>query len=315
MTAVDTLELLADDAWDAALASTGADYRFSHRAAAGRAFEAAYEEYAFEPYRVAYDDGVVALVPLVRARRRLDALTMMQGMPLGLEGTPVVLDGALEPDHVQGLFDALDAGRLTMNGGAGGSPPTNGAGSVATTHILDLTLGFERLWTESFSPTNRNKVRKAEKRGIQIADETDAGLADTYYDIYAAASEKWGYATPPYPRNLFAALLDSGEAELWLAREDGEAVAGSILLRGTSDILYWSTATLPGKQGLAPNNALLSGAIQTACERGVRYLDFGASAGLPGVQKFKESFGAQAVDYSAIDVRSLRYRALERLRR
>jgi hypothetical protein len=314
--AVDALEQLADDSWDAAVASAGTAYRFSHRAAAGRAFDAAYDDYTFEPYRVAFTDGTVALVPLVRVRRRLASMTMMMGMPLGLEGTPVVLEGSLGPGHVEGLFGALEAcGRLTLHGGAGGSPPANGNPKHVTTHVLDLRPGFNTVWTDAFTSKNRNMVRKAEKRGLRIAHETSEQRADDYYEIYAAASARWGYDAPPYPRALFRGLVASGHAELWLAHDDDGPVSGALLLDGSDDLLYWSGATVPGKQELAPNNALLSEAIKAACERGVSYLDFGASEGLPGVEKFKRSFGAQARKYGVSERRSLSYRVLERLPR
>jgi hypothetical protein len=313
---VDTLELLADSAWDAALEASDASYRFSHRAVAGRAFEAAYDEFTFEPYRVAYRDGAVALVPLVRIRRRLTAMTILMGMPLGLEATPVVLEGSLGPEHVQGLFGALDAcGMLTLHGGAGGSPPLNGAAPQLTTHVLDLLSGFEAVWTGSFTSKNRNMVRKAEKNGLRIVRETGQEQADAYYDIYAAASARWGYEVPPYPRALFHALVASGHVELWLAHDDEGPVSGALLLGGSDDLLYWSGATVSGKQALAPSNALLSEAIKAACSRGVSYLDFGASEGLPGVEKFKQSFGAQAREYGYAEMRSLRYRVLEGLPR
>jgi hypothetical protein len=314
--AVDALEPLPDGAWDTAVAGAGTAYRFSHRAVAGRAFETAYDEYAFEPYRVAYADGAVALVPLVRVRRRLAAMTMMMGMPLGLEGTPIAVEGSLEPGHIEGLFDALDAcGRLTLHGGAGGSPPANGSAGQRTTSVLDLRAGFEAVWTDAFTSKNRNMVRKAEKRGLRIARETSQERADDYYDIYAAASQRWGYDAPPYPQALFRELVASGHTELWLAYDDDGPVSGALLLDGSDDLLYWSGATVPGKQALAPSNALLSETIRSACERGVAYLDFGASDGLPGVEKFKQSFGAQAREYQVTELRSFGYRILERLQR
>jgi hypothetical protein len=313
--AVTELELLADDAWDAALESAGSPYRFSHRAAAGRAFDTAYAEYAFEPRRVAFDDGARALFPLVRVRRRLAAMTMLLGMPLGLEGTPIALTGSLGPEHVRALFEELDAcGSLTLHGGAGGSPPRESDdGEQLTTHVLDLRPGFDAVWTGSFTSKNRNMVRKAEKNGLQIARATSQDRADDYYDIYAAASERWGYDAPPYPRALFRALLASGHAELWLAHDEEGPVSGALLLAGSEDLLYWSGATVPGKQALAPSNALLSEAIRDACARGVGWLDFGASVGLPGVEKFKQSFGAQAREYGDAEVRSRRFRLLEGL--
>jgi hypothetical protein len=312
---VQELSALSDREWDDVVGATGVPFRFSHRADAGRAFEAAYDGYAFEPVQVRYDDGTAMLVPLVRIQRRLKPLTTMMGMPLGLEGTPLTIEGRVGPQHLRGLFGALDAcGRLVVHGGAGASPPVAGDTSRATTHILDLRPGYDVLWTDAFSSANRNSCRKAEKASVEVAAERGREAAGIYYDIYASASAKWGYAEPPYPRELVEALLDSSDAELWLAREDGDPIAGAILLHGSEDVLYWSGATLPGRQQLAPNNALLAGAIQVLCERGVRYLDFGASKDLPGVQKFKESFGAMAVDYAIADVTSLGYRALERLR-
>lgn len=314
--AVDTLEQLPDDAWDAAVSSAGTAYRFSHRAAAGRAFDDAYDELSFEPYRVTYADGTVALVPLVRVRRRLAAMTIMMGMPLGLEGTPVMLAGSLAPEHVEGLFAALDAcGRLELHGGAGGSPPADAAAAPLTTHVLDLRPGFDSVWTGSFTSKNRNMVRKGEKNGLRIARETSRDQADVYYDIYAAASQRWGYDTPPYPRALFHALVGSPDVELWLAHDDEGPVSGALLLDGSDDLLYWSGATVPGKQSLAPANALLSEAIRAACSREVSYLDFGASEGLPGVEKFKQSFGAHAREYGSAVLRTLRYRILEGLAR
>jgi hypothetical protein len=309
------LVALSHAEWDAALEAAGEPYRFSHRAAAGRAFEAAYREYSFEPYRVEFGDGAVMLVPLVRVTRRLRALTMMLGMPRGLEGTPLVLEGETGPGHIAGLFAALaGCGHLTINGGAGGSPPANAAAGRATTHVLDLTVGFEQLWNEAFSPKNRNKCRKAENAGVQAQNESTPAMARVYHEIYAAASAKWGYTEPPYPPELFAALLESPDAQLWIARLDQEPIAGTVLLRGSHDLLSWSTAILPGRQELAPNNALLRAAIEAACDAGVRYVDFGASEGLPGVAKFKESFGAQPQDYAIVELSSLPNRVLERVR-
>src|SRR3954465_11674587 len=112
--------MLADESWDAGVAATGTSFRFSHRASAGRGLEAAYSEFGFEPYRAEYEDGTTLLVPLVRVTRRVSALTTMLGMPLGLEGRPLVVDGELRAGHLRGLFSALQGcGRLTIHSGAG----------------------------------------------------------------------------------------------------------------------------------------------------------------------------------------------------
>jgi hypothetical protein len=309
---VDQLVALPDEEWDAAIEAAGKPYRFSHRAGAGRAFEAVYDEYRFEPYRVEYRDGTTLLVPLVRVERRTRDLTMLLGMPLGLEGTPIATAGTPGSEHVHGLFEALGGrGLLALHGGASGSPP-GAAGSVFETHVLDLRPGFEWLWENAFSSKNRNSCRKAERAGVEVTRATDV---DAYYDLYAAASLGWGYDEPPYPRALLGALVDSGDAELWLGRLEGEPVAGALLLQGSEDLLYWSGAVAAEHRTLAPGNAVIRTAIASACERGVAYFDFGASTGLPGVSAFKESFGAAEVTYRNVELSSRGYRAAARLRK
>lgn len=305
------LEELDPAEWDAAVAETGARFRFSHRASAGQALARAYASYAFRPQRAVFEDGTTLLVPLVSVRRRLSSLSMLLGMPLSLEGTPIVVTGAAKPQHIEGLFRALgNHGMISIVGGAGGSPPAVGDVDELETHVLDLTPGFETLWETSFTAKNRNVCRKADREGVEVTRaETSDG--DVYRALYEQASRGWGYEEPPYPRALFSALLASADAELWLARREGEPIAGALLLRGSHDLFYWSGAMDREYAHVAPSNAVLRTAIQSACERGLDYLDFGASAGLPGVEAFKRSFGAKPVSYLTATLEARRYRALE----
>lgn len=309
---VEHLTRLGDDEWDACLSSSGHPFRFSHRAAAGRALEAADPSYRFEPFRADFADGTRALFPLVRSLRRLPSLTIAAGMPLGLEGTPIVLDGRLSAEHLHGLFQALGArGRLDVHGGAGGSPPSTGEVTSSVTHTLDLRLGFEALWNDCFSSKNRNKCRKAERAGVAVRRDSGPGAADRYYDLYSIATRSWGYSEPPYPRGLLRSLLDSEAAELWLAHHDGSPISGALLLLGSEDVFYWSGALNREFHSLAPSNAVIRAAIESACERGFTYFDFGASGRLTGVEKFKESFGAEPREYQSVRLSTRRYRLLE----
>jgi hypothetical protein len=310
---VHDLVRMEDDQWDAALADSGHAYRFSHTARAGRALESAFPSYTWTPYRADFDDGTSALFPLVTVKRKLGPLSILLGMPLGLEGTPIPLAGRLEPPHLEALFRELNAhGALHVYGGAGGSPPALGEVMPAETHVLDLREGFEALWNGSFTAKNRNMCRKADKAGIVVADETATGGED-YYTLYETIARGW--ERDALPKDLFTALLGSGSAELWMARLDGRPAAGALLLRGSGDLLYWSGAMDREFGSLAPSNAVLRTAIQSACERGIEYLDFGASAGLAGVESFKRSFGASAREYIGIELTSRRHRGLQRARR
>lgn len=310
---VERLVCLADDDWDAVVAAAGRPYRFSHRAAAGRALEAAYPSHSFTPYRVDYRDGAQILYPLVRIDRPIQSLSKIVGMPLGLEGTPIALAGELQQAHLEGLSRALDfKGSLHIHGGAGGSPPPIGRVTSLVTHLLDLRGGFDAVWSGAFDAKTRNMCRKAERAGVRVAEETTPAAMAAYFELYANSARSWGYSEPPYPRRLFDALLGSGAAELWLARLDGALIAGAMFLRGSEDLLYWSAAVDREHRGAAPSNAVLHAAICSACERGIAYLDFGASTGLPGVEAFKRSFGAQPRDYRTVNTASTRQRRLRR---
>lgn len=312
---VESLTQLDDDEWDAALRETRRPYRFSHRAAAGRVLEAAYPGYRFIPYRAEYEDGSTILYPLVMVQRRLGPMSMALGMPLGWEGTPLPLTGTAQPVHLQALFDALEpCGVLKLHGGAGGSPPAAGNVSASVTHTLDVSGGFEVIWEGAFTASTRNMCRKAERGGLSVVQDSTPGGADAYYALYAESSRGWGYTDPPYPHQLFTALLASGHAQLWLGRVENRLIAGAVLLRGSEDLFYWSGAMDRDYRSVAPSNGVLRVAIEAACAEKVCYLDFGASTGLPGVEAFKRSFGAQPREYRTVSLSSWRYRQLERVR-
>jgi hypothetical protein len=91
------LAVLSDVEWDAAVLMTGRAFRFSHRAAAGRALEHASASYRYIPTLAEFDDGTSILCPLVRVKRRPASLSMALGMPLGMEGTPLAIAGQPRP--------------------------------------------------------------------------------------------------------------------------------------------------------------------------------------------------------------------------
>lgn len=311
---VEELAGLTDIEWDAAVEGSGQPFRFSHRAAAGRAFEIAYPSHRFEPCRVTYRDGTIGLFPLVRVARQLRGLSMFLGMPGGWEGTPLSIAGELRAAHIRGLFGALGGkGRLVINGGAGGMPPRVGEESAITGHILDLRPGFESLW-KSFSRTNRKKFRRAERAGVATRRHDTPEARHDYYGLYEAATRSWGYSQPPFPRELFDALLSADAAELWLAYLDEEPIAGEIWLRGSDDFFAFTAAMDARHTAVGPGNAVRCAAIESASQRQVSYVDFGASIGLAGVEAFKESFGAQKRKFRSVELQSRSYRRLERLR-
>jgi hypothetical protein len=312
LTEIAEIRVLDATSWDRELAGAGVRYRFSQRADAIAACERAYPEYSGRLFEAVYSDGSRTLFPGVIARRRLHALSAFLAMPLGWEGTPIALCGDVTAAQVKGFFRSLGGvGALRISGGAAGSPPPLGRVKDLSTHVLDLTPGFDALWNHHFTGKNRNTCRKAARSGVVVRKmETPQG-ADLYYDLYAPASRHWGHAEPSYPRALFLALAASAHVEFWLAFKDDVVVSGAVLLMGSEDVFYWSGAMAREFAAISPSNLLLRDVVRSACERGYRSMDFGASDGLPGVQKFKESFGAEPRRFRSVSVRTLGNRVAE----
>ncbi|MGE0453014.1 MAG: GNAT family N-acetyltransferase [Vicinamibacteria bacterium] len=301
MIEADGIRVLEPEEWTRELSRAGIPFRFSQRADAVIAFERAFPEYDGRLFEVSYSDGARALFPGVIARRGLAALSSFLGMPLGLEGTPIPLHGQLTAQHVSQFFRSIAGiGALRITGGAGGSPPPLGRVRASSTHVLDLTPGFEALWQRRFSGKNRNACRKAEKHGVTVTRQASPEGAELYYDLYVRATRAWGYAKAPYPKALFQALAASAHVEFWLAVRQNAVISGAILLLGSEDALYWSGAMDRECADISPSNLVLRVAIESACRRGLRSMDFGASEGLPGVQRFKESFGATPRPFQSI---------------
>ena len=168
--------------------------------------------------------------------------------------------------------------------------------------VLDLGSDPRALFHDACTAKNRNKIRKAEKRGIRVRCARDAQALQTYARLYRASiGRRAAHATP---LALFTALADAGDAvQVWLAERDGQPVAALLNLRCGGQIMNWGNVSLPESWPDAPNNLLHWRALESACgdAAGPRLYNFGSSAGLPGVHTFKASFGAREHVYDRLE--------------
>jgi len=82
-----------------------------------------------------------------------------------------------------------------------------------------------------------------------------------------------------------------------LAEVENRIAAGIIAFAWGRTILYWHGAALQEFFKHYPNNLLHAELMAWGCANGYLVYDMGPSAGLEGVARFKESFGAQAHDF------------------
>ena len=168
------------------------------------------------------------------------------------------------------------------------------------THILELDADYDWVWKNRINGKNRNQTRKALKSGVKIVLANNPEQIKAYYQLYLNSVHRWRLQNNSIrPLHFFENLfkLGSNSVKYYLAKYDKNYIAGVIVLYGSESCFYWASAMQKDYAQYCPNNLLLNKVIEDACKNLYRFLNMGASLGLPGVQMFKESFGAKRLDY------------------
>jgi hypothetical protein len=173
------------------------------------------------------------------------------------------------------------------------------------THVIDLEKGFDAVYRD-WSSACRRAERKARKSGVLVRTATTEQEWREYYRAYEDSLRRWGdQALSRYEWALFREMFDthSGHIKLWLATtKDGLVVAGALMCYAKTHVVYWHGAALEDYFALRPMNLLFYEIIKHASAGTYRWFDFNSSAGLEGVRRFKESFGAKPLDCSMVHI-------------
>ncbi len=167
--------------------------------------------------------------------------------------------------------------------------------------IIPLPTTHQAAWDQMRS-TARNRIRKAEKSGLQIAH--GFGGLDGFWGAYADNMRFLGAPVLPYRFFERLATTPALGAHLITVVNNRHALGGMILLRfvlGAEN--GWTAARIAARDQYV-NDLLYWHAIQWAIDQGLAWLDLGRSEAGGGHERFKEKFGAQSV--------ALPYQELER---
>jgi hypothetical protein len=218
------------------------------------------------------------------------------------------------------LLARLPLGRLDLRVGPLDPIPralVDGLPSVAfaRTHVLRLD-DLPRDRSSAYRASCRRAVRKAQSAGSSCSRLTSADELDAYYELYLDSVRRWRsvVGNVVLPRRLLQDLSRLPGVEFWGTRtRGGELAAGGVFLFWGRHVIYWHGAMLERLAGGRPSNLLHHAVIGAARERGFELYDFNPSAGIAGVEQFKESFGARRADVILFGWRNpLERRALAR---
>jgi hypothetical protein len=179
-------------------------------------------------------------------------------------------------------------------------------------HVLRLAPRFEEVWDKSFKSDARNKIRRAEKAGLEVVSGNDPQMVSEFYRLLQLSFLRWGRKQhePAFLARLRGRLRDPEEKlqsmarsigptfRLWLARLDGRAIAGIVVLRDR-EAHYTRGAMDEEPAGRTFANYLLHArAIAEACAAGCTVYNMGESGTSSSLAQFKSRFGAEPIAYS-----------------
>lgn len=272
--------------------------------------------------RYVFDDGIEAGIALFAKGGRANPLRINSSPPPAWGRGGPISTRPLEPHHLRAIFDdcaALPGAAVQMrpNPMMADLYSQAASGSRWTTvprnaHVLDLAGGFDHVWTKLFQASTRNHARKAERLGITVDSGSSPTLVAEFDDLFRLSIERWarkqnefkwlaafrGHLRDPRRKFFEMARLCSNLMRISIARRDGKAIAGIVILYG-HNAHYIKGAMDQQAVGNSGANALLHmTAIKEACDRGCHLYHMGESGASVSLATFKEQFGAVAYPHA-----------------
>jgi len=165
--------------------------------------------------------------------------------------------------------------------------------------VLDIRPDAEKLLAD-FKMTWRQNVRVAERKGVIIREATSDADFDAYYDLLKLTSERDAFFIhqKDYHREILRHFASKGDAVLYLAEHEGEAIAAKMLIRFGDWCWDMFGASSNNKRNLKPTYLLQYRCIEWAKARGCSYFDFRTipeilepGEEMWGVYEYKKGFG------------------------
>lgn len=178
------------------------------------------------------------------------------------------------------------------------------------THVLHLTHDNV---VSAWSRNHKRVLNSAQESSIEIKiAKTDTDWKD-YYTIYEQFKERnKSKLTNNYSKLLFDYIrhLDKQHMKLWVAILENQLIAGRLVFYTDDYAVEWHAASNENAHKLGANHLIMYHVLKDAEANGIQVYDFNPSAGLKGVERFKEKFGAVKRDtpvYKSYDIKQSLY--------
>jgi CelD/BcsL family acetyltransferase involved in cellulose biosynthesis len=253
--------------------------------------------YGFRAFAVATCDAtgeIRAGVPVIEVRH-LRGEPKWVSLPFTDYCPPLVTAPEEETDLVRALRRASEAAgvrKVEVRAPiAGASPVSHGP----FRHVIPLEGDPARVYAR-FRPSVRRHIAQAGRNGVTIRRaQSPADLVDTFYRLQLRTRRRFGVPIQPrrFFRMLWESVISTGLGSVLIAEASASPVAAEVFLSWNGTTISKFSASDERAWSLRANNLITWHLIETACEQGSRWLDFGRTdAGSEGLRTFKRSWGA-----------------------
>jgi len=265
---------------------------------------------------VLYDDGLPVSCIMGRYMSKFN-ITRTIGIGGLVGGCPVVIDGVKNKAEIQAAsIQVFNEAVLKMNVGSIHlcTPPAstedlfnilkaNGYDYFKCKYspILDISIGKDELW-RTIDRKNRNVIRYAIKNGVTIENENSNENFNDFYRLYSQTADRKRFKPNPFNemQSQYGILSKNGLGDLWMARKDGEIVAGAFIWKFKDTIYYAYGASSKKGWNCKASNLLNWELITKYSAENYRYYNMwegstDKSSPLYNMTAFKLSFGAKMV--------------------
>ncbi|MCU7557552.1 GNAT family N-acetyltransferase [Macrococcus capreoli] len=147
---------------------------------------------------------------------------------------------------------------------------------------IALDLSSEDIVWSNIQSRMRNKIRKANKDGVEIYFSNDRALLDTFIDIYEETMNK-NNADSYYffNREYYESIVNDLKYNFLFcyAKKDGEIISIAIILLGNQILHYHLSGTRQSFNNLAPNNNVLLNTALWGSLNGYKLFHLGGGLG------------------------------------
>lgn len=170
---------------------------------------------------------------------------------------------------------------------------------------LDITRSPEEL-LKAMEGKTRYNIRLAERKGVTINDHCTKEDLKAFYQLLLETTKRDNFLVRSYEyfEKLWDTLVAKGMAKLFMARYQGEYIAGTLAFLFGDKCWYIYGASANRHREVMPNYALQWRMILWAKSQGCQLYDFRGVSGdlnpanpLYGLYRFKKGFGAEFTEF------------------